>query len=106
MVFHPQAVAYYQMLDEALKMTLDTLNTKDMLMIVSDHGFQGTDHKFYIHEYLYRQGMLQMKNSGTRHRAEFIGFARGVIRTLKLQRLAGLLHSQLHRQSIIEVEKE
>jgi predicted AlkP superfamily phosphohydrolase/phosphomutase len=104
--FHPQAVEYYQMLDEALGMALDALNADDMLMIVSDHGFQGVHHKFYIQEYLYRQGLLQMKKTSTRRRAEFIDVARQLIRTLQLQGLANQLRSQLRHKGIIEVEKE
>lgn len=104
--FHPQAVKYYQMLDQALGMALDALDAEDMLMVVSDHGFQGVRRKFYIHEYLYRQGLLKMRGSGNRQRAKFLGLARKLILALRLQNLARLVRSQLRRFGMVSVVKE
>ena len=106
MAFHPQAVEYYQMLDEMLGMALSALNSEDLLMIVSDHGFQGVRRKFYIQEYLYRHGWLHMRDRGNRRRAELLGFARGLVRTLGLRRRVHLLRKRLRQRGIIAVEKE
>ncbi len=106
MAFHPQAVEYYQMLDEMLGMALSILNTEDLLMIVSDHGFQGVRRKFYIQEYLYRHGLLHMRDRGNRRHAELLGFARVLVRTLGLRRRVHLLRKRLRQTGIIAVEKE
>lgn len=106
MALHPQAVAYYQMLDEALGMMLEELHDDDLLMVVSDHGFRGVRRKFYIHEYLYRRGLLKMHNAGNRRKAEFLGIARTIVRTLHLQNIARLLRSSLRHSGMMTVEKE
>jgi predicted AlkP superfamily phosphohydrolase/phosphomutase len=106
MAFHPQSVAYYQLLDEALGMMLDDLHTDDLLMIVSDHGFQGVRRKFYIHEFLYRRGLLCMKDSKDRRRAELLGLSRNIVRMFKLQPLARLMRSRLRSGGVMTVERE
>jgi predicted AlkP superfamily phosphohydrolase/phosphomutase len=106
MAFHPQAIEYYQMVDEALGMALDILDAEDMIMVVSDHGFQGAHREFYIHEYLHRQCLLKMRNSISRRRAEFLGLVRDSVRTLRLQQFAGLLRSQLYRNGVVSTIKE
>lgn len=106
MALHPQAVVYYQMLDEALGMMLKTLQADDLLMIVSDHGFRGVRRKFSIQEYLYQRGLLAMRDTHNRRRAELLGKARGLIRKLHLQPLARLLRSKLRRTGVVAVEKE
>ena len=106
MAFHPKAVEYYQMVDEALGMALDALHAEDMLMIVSDHGFRGVRRKFYIHEYLYRQGLLRLRRRGTRQRAKLLGFARELVLATRSQRLARVVRRQMHRSGIIAVETE
>ncbi len=106
MAFHPQAVAYYQMLDEALGMMFANMRDDDLLMIVSDHGFRGVRRKFYIHEYLYRRGLLKMRDEQKRKRAELLGFARGIVRMLKLQQLARMVRGQLRHSGVMAVEKE
>ena len=106
MALHPQAVAYYQMLDEALGMMLATLREDDLLMIVSDHGFRGVRRKFYLQEYLYRRGLLKLRYTGHRRKAELLGFARNTVRGLRLQKVARLLRTGLHRCGMLTVEQE
>jgi predicted AlkP superfamily phosphohydrolase/phosphomutase len=106
MAFHPQAVEYYQMLDQALGMALDALQADDLLMLVSDHGFQGVRRKFYIHEYLYRRGFLKMRGGGNRRRIRALAIARQVILTLRLQKLARLVRGQLRQVGVMDVVKE
>ncbi len=109
MAFHPLAIEYYQMLDEGLGIALDALHEEDMLMIVSDHGFQGASRKFYIQEYLYKRGLLRMKDRGARRRLELISLARNVVkrflRALNLQRLLRRVRRQLRNKGIMTVEK-
>ncbi|WP_165423708.1 alkaline phosphatase family protein [Ktedonosporobacter rubrisoli] len=106
MAFHPQAVAYYQMLDTALGMMLAELGPDDLLMIISDHGFQGVRRKFYIQEHLYRQGWLQMRDTSKRRRAEILGMARKIVKVCNLQQPLRRLRSQLRRSGVLAVEKE
>jgi predicted AlkP superfamily phosphohydrolase/phosphomutase len=107
--FDPQAVAYYQMLDEGLGMVLDALAADDLLVIVSDHGFQGASRKFYLQEYLYRRGLLRMRDEGARRRLERSGMARStarrLLRALRLRRLAHRARRRLAHQGVLAVEK-
>jgi predicted AlkP superfamily phosphohydrolase/phosphomutase len=105
MTFHPMAVEYYQLVDEALGKVLDGLTPEDMLMVVSDHGFQGAKRKFYIQEYLLRNGWLKM-HSSTRSRAKLLGVARSIIRALKVQRLARQVFRRLRRKQIEALASE
>lgn len=105
MAFHPMAVEYYQLVDEALGMALAELNPEDMLMVVSDHGFQGASRKFYIQEYLYRNGWLQM-NTNNRSRARLFGVVRSVVRTLKIQRTARQLFRRVRHKQIMALANE
>ncbi|HZO75438.1 MAG TPA: alkaline phosphatase family protein [Ktedonobacteraceae bacterium] len=105
MDFHPQAVAYYQMLDEALGLMQDELHADDLLLIVSDHGFRGVRRKFYVQEYLRRLGLLRMRHSSNRYRAQVLGRARAIVRDLGLQQPARLLRVLLRKGGIMAVEK-
>lgn len=105
MAFHPQAVQYYQMVDEALGMALDALGPDDMLMVVSDHGFQGTHYEFYIQEYLFRQGLLKMKSGSTRKGTEVLNVARVVAREvasfLRVKEAIFWLRRQLYNKGVL-----
>lgn len=106
MAFHPQAMEYYQRLDDALGMALESLRAEDMLMVVSDHGFQGVHNKFYVHEYLYRLGLLRMRNKRDRRWVEFIDQVRGLAWAIGLRGRASWLRSQLWRFGVLGVTKE
>ncbi|HEV2581839.1 MAG TPA: alkaline phosphatase family protein [Ktedonobacteraceae bacterium] len=99
MSFHPSAVRYYEMVDEALGKVLDGLMPDDMLMVVSDHGFQGVTRKFYLQEYLYRKGWLQM-NASERRGARLYGIARAIVRAVGLQRIALPLYRRLRHKQV------
>jgi predicted AlkP superfamily phosphohydrolase/phosphomutase len=109
-LFHPQAVAYYQMLDEALGMVLEALHAQDMLMVVSDHGFQGIRRQFYAQEYLHRQGLLQVRDSDAYRRAVLRNTLAGVVRKqvwgMGLQGVPTSLRRQLHGRGFRSVSKE
>ena len=94
------------MLDEALGMALAALQSDDMLMVVSDHGFQGTKRKFYIQDYLYRKGLLQMKDGGRRRRAEVLNSVKGLVQAAGLKKIARLAMRYLRRSGVVTVEKE
>ncbi len=106
LAFHPQAVAYYQMIDEALGMALAALNSDDMLMIVSDHGFQGAKRKFYIHEYLYKKGLLHVRNGSSRHQIAFLDTVKGIVRTAGLKKIVRLAMRYLRLSGVVAIEKE
>jgi predicted AlkP superfamily phosphohydrolase/phosphomutase len=102
----PEEIEYYQLLDESLGLALAELTPEDILMVVSDHGFQGARRKFYIQEYLCRRGLLKMKNGGARRHAKLVGYIRSTIRALKLQKIAYRAFRQLRQKEAIEMEKE
>jgi predicted AlkP superfamily phosphohydrolase/phosphomutase len=102
--FHPQAVAYYQMLDEALGTVLANLSSEDLLMVVSDHGFQGAQRQFYIQEYLRKKGFLFVRDGNALRHTEFqnrlAGFMRKPIWAIGLQGFPTLLRRQLYRYGL------
>lgn len=104
--WNTREVEYYQLLDESLGIALDALEPEDILMVVSDHGFQGARRKFYIQEYLYRCGLLKMRDEDARRKAELSGYLRALIRNLKLQKIARRVFRHLRRKGIMELEKE
>ncbi|TMC22483.1 MAG: hypothetical protein E6J34_05865, partial [Chloroflexi bacterium] len=107
MQFGEKEVQYYQLLDESLGMALDAINPEeDLLMVVSDHGFQGAMRKFYVQEYLYRKGFLKMENEKARKRAELVGYVRTLMRDLKLQKIARRAFRQLRRKGVLALERE
>jgi predicted AlkP superfamily phosphohydrolase/phosphomutase len=110
MRFHPQAVAYYQMLDEALGEVMNTLNGEDLLMVVSDHGFQSAQRQFYIQDYLYQKGLLRVRDSHALCRAQFYHQATGLIRkltwTIGLQGFPTLVRRQLYHLGVKAYTKE
>ncbi len=85
----PEAIAYYQVLDEALGMALASLAPDDLLMIVSDHGFQRVNRVFAIQEYLWQQGFLHVRDEATHHqgvmRTMFVDAMRSIIWKIGLQ---------------------
>lgn len=106
LAFDPRAVEYYAMVDEALGWALEELHDDDLLMIVSDHGFQGVRRKFYLHEYLYREGYVQMRDAAQRRRARLLGQARGLVRATGMQHVARRVRASARRAGMAAVEQE
>lgn len=110
MAFHPKAVSYYQKVDEALGMAIESLHAEDMLMVVSDHGFQGIQRQFYVQEYLYRQGLLRLGDGATNRHAEFrnrvVERIRKVLWAMKLRGVPTLIRWQSSRLGIRILRKE
>ncbi|GAC1565973.1 MAG: alkaline phosphatase family protein [Ktedonobacteraceae bacterium] len=109
MAFHPQAVAYYQQVDEALGMVMEALHAGDVLMVVSDHGFQGIQRQFYIQEYLHKQGLLRLKDEKAQRSAELRNFAvelsRKALWAMKLQGVPTFMRRQCYRAGIKPLQK-
>ncbi len=106
LAFQPQAIAYYQMLDQALGMALAALERDDLLMVVSDHGFQGTKRTFYIQEYLYKEGFLQVRNGSRRQQAQALNAIKRLVRAVGLKKVARRAMRSLRRAGVVSVEKE
>ncbi len=106
MAFSPQAVQYYQMLDEALGIALKALKPEDMLMVVSDHGFQGAHRKFYIQEYLHKHELLRMSHRSARLRVELVDWTRSLVWAMGLRNVPTRLRRQLHRLGVIPTTKK
>jgi predicted AlkP superfamily phosphohydrolase/phosphomutase len=110
MEFHPKAVAYYEALDKALGMVLEKISAEDMLIIVSDHGFKGIRRQFYMQEYLYKQGLLQVRNAYANRRKEFRNQVTELVRQLVwhmgLRGVPTLLRKQLYRFGLKTITTE
>lgn len=102
MSFHPQAVAYYRLLDEALGLFLETLTAEDLLLIVSDHGFQGAHRHFYLQEFLRRQGLLAM-NQTDRYRSVLVDRLRAAIWALGLRNVPTKIRGRLRQLGLLPV---
>lgn len=64
----PEELRYYQLLDEALGEARKAVGPDGHLLVVSDHGFQGTRAIFALNEYLFRQGWLHTERNQHRNR--------------------------------------
>ena len=100
--FHPRAVEYYRLLDDALGLFLETLAPEDLLLIVSDHGFQGAHRFFYLQEFLRRQGLLAM-NRADRYRSALLDRLRATIWALGLRTMPTKIRGRLRRLGLLPV---
>jgi predicted AlkP superfamily phosphohydrolase/phosphomutase len=98
---HPQAVAYYQLLDQALGLMLTTLQPEDLLLIVSDHGFQGARRAFQIQEYLYRQGLLRLNSKQKYLQDILVDRSRNIAWSLGLQGIPTRVRRSLREKGIL-----
>ena len=57
----PAVVEYYTLLDRLVGQIVDKLDQNDLLFIVSDHGFKGIEHVFFLDQWLYEQGFINVK---------------------------------------------
>ncbi|HTI14693.1 MAG TPA: alkaline phosphatase family protein [Dictyobacter sp.] len=102
----PLAVQYYQMLDEALGMIISALQKEDLLMLVSDHGFQGAKKNFYLQEYLCRLGLTQMRSQSVRYKAKLRGDAVALLWSLGLRGFPSWLRQRLYRSGILPTAQQ
>jgi len=105
MDFHPRAVAYYRLLDDALRLFLETLAPEDLLLIVSDHGFQGAHRQFYLQEFLCRQGLLAM-NRTDRYRSALQDRIRATLWALGLRTMPTRVRGRLRRLGLLPVARQ
>ena len=56
---------YYAYLDEEIGKTLELLDDDTMVLLVSDHGAQRLEGGFCVNEWLYREGLLVLKEHPT-----------------------------------------
>ena len=77
-----------------------------MLMIVSDHGFQGARRKFCINEYLRRQELLRMKKGGNHYRSKLFAILKELIMSLKLRKFVLSIENQMYRMKMFRPETE
>ncbi len=59
---------FFHALDERLGEILDILDEKDLLFIISDHGFSHAERVFHINNWLIEQGWLRWKGRGLLYR--------------------------------------
>jgi predicted AlkP superfamily phosphohydrolase/phosphomutase len=52
----------YKAMDDFLGTLLPKLNKKDLLMIVSDHGFNTVNREFHLNTWLHKEGYLMLKD--------------------------------------------
>jgi predicted AlkP superfamily phosphohydrolase/phosphomutase len=57
---------YYKYLDEEIGKTLELLEDDTAVLVVSDHGAQRLDGGFCVNEWLYREGLLALKEHPTK----------------------------------------
>lgn len=55
---------HYQILDEAISEMLNYLHDNALVLIVSDHGFNGCARRFYVNQWLRERGFLELKRDG------------------------------------------
>ena len=54
-------LAHYKVLDGALREILDALPENALILLISDHGFNGFARKFYVNHWLHERGYLRVK---------------------------------------------
>lgn len=81
---------YFQTLDHALAQILTHLPEDTLVLIVSDHGFNGVGRRFYINRWLQEQGFLALHD-----RPDAVGAILPHLSFLKRSRLAKLLKQRL-----------
>lgn len=104
MTMQPEELRYYQLLDQALGEAREAVGKDGALLVVSDHGFQGTRAIFAVNEYLYRQHWLQSGRSQRRGRQMAEALAKvtfkrmGIIYPVRVakRRIKGLLPGSSH----------
>jgi predicted AlkP superfamily phosphohydrolase/phosphomutase len=61
----PKLIDYYRTLDSILGRVMNWIGDDGVLLVVSDHGFRGTDRVCYINQFLHEQGLVKFKFSAS-----------------------------------------
>lgn len=56
---------HYQLLDEAIAEILDNLPPNTLVLVMSDHGFNGCARRFYVNRWLVQEGYLALHEANT-----------------------------------------
>lgn len=67
--FGPSLLAHYEALDAAIADIRQQLPDNTLLLIMSDHGFNGCARRFYVNRWLKQQGFLSVLDRGWREQA-------------------------------------
>ena len=62
--FGRELLQHYRLLDDALARILASLPAQALVILVSDHGFNGCAGRFHVNHWLRTQGLLALKQSG------------------------------------------
>lgn len=54
---------HYRMLDDAIAQILEKLPQDTLLLVMSDHGFNSVGRRFFVNRWLYRQGLLALRDT-------------------------------------------
>ena len=65
-LFGSALLEHYQLLDEAIAEILGHLPPDTLLLLMSDHGFNGCARRFYINRWLQERGLLVLHSTSTR----------------------------------------
>jgi predicted AlkP superfamily phosphohydrolase/phosphomutase len=71
----------YKQLDQAIAQILSQLSENTLVIIVSDHGFNGVQRRFYVNEWLTQHGYIRLKPEITRWRSDLVGWVKRNIGT-------------------------
>ena len=66
----------YKQLDLAIARVLSMLSEDTLVIIVSDHGFNGVYRRFYVNEWLAQHDYLRLRPMNTKWRSNLIGWAK------------------------------
>ncbi len=58
--FSTELLAHYQDLDSALSLILQDLPADTLVLLISDHGFNGCSRKFFVNHWLHSKGLLAL----------------------------------------------
>lgn len=83
-------ITFYQTVDEVIGQIIDRLPTESLVMLLSDHGFNGVGRKFYVNKWLEQEGYLALKGAQASGRRQIVK----LMQWLKENRLARQLKRQ------------
>jgi predicted AlkP superfamily phosphohydrolase/phosphomutase len=63
--FDRALLEHYQILDDAIAKILNRLPGNTTVILISDHGFNGCAHRFYVNQWLREQGLLVLRETRT-----------------------------------------
>lgn len=77
---YDKTVELFSMVDEYVGNVLDMLSEEDRLILMSDHGFQLTDQEFFINNWLYENGYIELEGESTTNTGFNVSYAQSILR--------------------------